>query len=203
MTPGLVATSLALLRGERMLFRQIGFALRPGQALRIEGANGAGKTSLLRIIAGLLTPDEGQVLWRGEDIRRQRQRFASQLAWFGHLNGLKRDLTIVENLRCEQDLRPRSAIGENEVFARLGLDSLMSLPVRALSAGQQRRAALARLLLGAATLWLLDEPFTNLDRDGQQLVRAMLADHLAAGGIAVMATHHGSGMELPMEKLVL
>ncbi|MGB5246951.1 MAG: cytochrome c biogenesis heme-transporting ATPase CcmA [Woeseia sp.] len=203
MVPLLSASSLALLRGERLLFRNVNFALNAGDALLIEGANGSGKTSLLRVIAGLLDPEEGEVAWRGNSIRQQRQTYCGNLVWYGHLSGCKRDLTLLENLRCEQSLRPQKSVTFATVITRLGLDDLVELPVRALSAGQQRRVALARLLLSAAPLWLLDEPLTNLDRAGQQLVTDMLSEHLAAGGLSVMASHHGVAPDLPVQRLTL
>lgn len=203
LTALLSANSLSLLRGDRLLFRDVSFALDGGQALLIEGDNGCGKTSLLRLIAGLLSPDSGVINWRDQDIRLQRQAYCSQLAWFGHASGGKRDLTLLENLNLERSLRPQSAVQLDEVIQRLGLEKLTKLPLRALSAGQQRRVALARLPLSAASLWLLDEPFTNLDRAGQALVTEMLEEHLAAGGISVLATHHGMALELPVQRLVL
>ncbi|NNE59542.1 MAG: cytochrome c biogenesis heme-transporting ATPase CcmA [Woeseia sp.] len=203
MTPLLAAQSVALLRGDRLLFRDLSFALAPGDALCIEGANGSGKTSLLRVLAGLLEADEGDVRWQGTPISSLRQEYCSELVWLGHLGGAKRDLTLEENLQFECALRPRNDTGLSSVIERVGLKDLTRLPLRALSAGQQRRVALARLLLSAARLWLLDEPFTNLDRHGQTLVGELLREHLSAGGIAVMATHKSAGPDLLSQRLVL
>ncbi|MGB5346396.1 MAG: cytochrome c biogenesis heme-transporting ATPase CcmA [Woeseia sp.] len=199
----LSANAVTLLRGDRMLFEDVSFSLLAGEALLIEGANGCGKTSLLRVVAGLVHPDEGEVRWHGGNIQRQRQAYCSALAWYGHVSGCKRDLSLVENLRFERSLRPQSAASMDTVVQRLGLARLTGLPVRVLSAGQQRRVALARLLLSAAPLWLLDEPFTNLDKDGQQLVTDMVGEHLAAGGVSVIATHHGMALDLPVKRLGL
>ncbi len=185
-----------------MLFRDIGFALSGGECLIVEGTNGSGKTSLLRIVAGLVQPDDGEIRWRGRSIRRQRQEYCSNLVWYGHASGCKQDLTLLENLRCEQALRPGNS-KLDEVLERLGLARLTQLPLRVLSAGQQRRVALSRLLLSAVPLWLLDEPFTNLDRDGQQLVSDMVSAHLAGGGMCVMATHRGVDLGMPVQRLSL
>lgn len=203
MTDLLSANAVALLRGDRLLFQAVSFSLRAGEALLIEGANGCGKTSLLRVVAGLVHPDEGEVRWRGTSIQRQRQAYCGELAWYGHVSGCKRDLSLLENLRFERSLRPQSATSLETVVQRLGLTRLTGLPVRVLSAGQQRRVALARLLLSAAPLWLLDEPFTNLDKDGQQLVTEMVGEHIAGGGVSVIATHHGMALDFPVQRLGL
>lgn len=199
----LSATDLGLYRGERRLFGQLQFALQAGQMLLVEGDNGSGKTSLLRVIAGLLEADAGEVQWRGVDTRRRRQQFAAELVWYGHRSGCKQDLTLLENLACEAALRAQSSVALTEVLERLELSRLVALPVRALSAGQQRRVALARLLLSAAPLWLLDEPYTNLDKDGQALVDELLSAHLQRGGVAVVASHHGMNITAEQQRLVL
>lgn len=203
LTASLAGHDIALLRGERLLFRDISFAVNAGEALLIEGDNGSGKTSLLRIIAGLMQADEGEVRWQGRNIESARQSYCSELAWYGHASGCKQDLSLIENLRFERSLRPQRSVSTDTVIERLGLGRLTGLPVRALSAGQQRRAALARLLLSAAPLWLLDEPFTNLDRAGRELVTEMLRAHLAKDGLGVIATHHGLGLDLPTPRLTL
>lgn len=173
-----------------MLFRGIGFALAPGECLVIEGTNGSGKTSLLRIIAGLVDPDDGEILWRGRSIRDHRQDYCRHLVWYGHASGCKQDLTLLENLRCEQALRPGKS-NLDEVLERLGLSKLTGLPLRVLSAGQQRRVALARLYLpDPPPLWILDEPFTALDTQGTAQLERHLAAHCVLGGTVVLTTHH-------------
>ncbi|MDZ7643582.1 MAG: cytochrome c biogenesis heme-transporting ATPase CcmA [Woeseiaceae bacterium] len=203
MTALLSASGLGLFRGERRLFGDIGFALNAGNLLLVEGANGSGKTSLLRVIAGLVEPDTGSVRWRGLDVRDHRQSYCASLMWSGHKVGCKQDLTLIENLRCERALRPIAARDQQAVFRRLDLAGLTDLPMRALSAGQQRRVALARLLLGNAELWLLDEPFTNLDAGGEALVNQLVDEHLDAGGACVMASHRGVATDRPIERLSL
>lgn len=202
MTQLLAARDLMLLRGERCLFRGLGLAVTAGALLLVEGPNGSGKTSLLRTLAGLLPPDEGEVLWRGASVRRDRQLFHAELAWMGHRPGFKGDLTLAENLRFESGLRGFAA-DPAEALRRVALAGLERLPFRLLSAGQQRRAALARLVLAGATLWLMDEPFTHLDVAGRALVRELVAAHLAGGGLAVMASHEDPAIDAPVERIRL
>ncbi len=189
MTVKLEGTGLTLFRGDRCLFTGLSFALNAGELLLLEGSNGSGKTSLMRALAGLLTFDEGDIHWDGEPVARNRQLFRSQFTWLGHRTGLKHDLTPVENLRFDTVLRARNDKTFEAVFERLGITRLAPLPVRLLSAGQQRRVALARLLLSATPLWLVDEPFTNLDREGRALVLELVDEHLDAGGLCIMAAH--------------
>lgn len=203
MTALLSATDLGLTRGERRLFGELTFALEPGELLRIEGHNGSGKTSLLKLIAGLTEPETGDVRWDGRSIRDLGQAYRANLVWLGHKVGLKGDLTLLENLRFERALRPPSPRVLSDVLARLELERLTGLPLRALSAGQQRRAALARLLLSGARLWLLDEPYTNLDRDGRALIGDVIDEHLARGGLCVTATHQPLDVERPLKRLAL
>lgn len=189
MTVHLTAMGLTLIRGESCLFQDLDLALSSGELLLLEGPNGSGKTSLLRVIAGLLSVESGEVRWCGNAVADQRQVFHNEVVWLGHRTGLKADLTLLENLRFEASLRPQSGADLKLVCERLGILHLSGLPLRALSAGQQRRVALARLLLSAAPLWLMDEPFTNLDRDGRDLVVSLIEEHLDAGGMCVLAAH--------------
>ncbi|MEL7186994.1 MAG: cytochrome c biogenesis heme-transporting ATPase CcmA, partial [Pseudomonadota bacterium] len=174
MTAKLSGNALTLIRGERCLFEDLSFALNPGELLLLEGQNGSGKTSLLRAMAGLLSLESGDVRWNDVPVLEQRQDYHAETVWLGHRSGLKSDLTMLENLRFEACLRPQSGKDSDEVFDRLGIRHLRKLPVRSLSAGQQRRVALARLLLADVPLWLMDEPFTNLDRDGRTLVMELV-----------------------------
>jgi len=189
LTELLCGLGLTLLRGDRCLFRELDFALHAGEALQVQGPNGCGKTSLLRAVAGLLELEEGQVTWRGQPTQRSRQAFCDELVWFAHRLGLKADLTLLDNLRFEAGLRRTRADRLVTVLERLGLTRLTQLPVRSLSAGQQRRVSLARLLLAEAPLWLIDEPYTNLDAAGQALVVELIDEHLAAGGACLLASH--------------
>ena len=182
---------LHLWRGDRHVLRGVSFGATPGQCILLTGKNGAGKTTLLRAIAGLLDPEQGAVQWRGAAAREARDAFHAELAYLGHEPPLKGDLTGRENLRFSTGIR-RTANGDeiDAALARTGARDFADRAVRTLSAGQRRRVALAGVLLAGAVLWLLDEPTTNLDADGQQLVADLIAEHLAGNGIVVAAVHH-------------
>ena len=189
LTVRLSAEGLTLFRGERCLFQGLSFALNPGELLLLEGRNGSGKTSLMRGVVGLIEFEDGDILWNGKPVRSSRQAFYGSLVWMAHRVGLKADLTLVENLRFESHLRAQSEEDFDEVLQRLQIDRLKRLPLRSLSAGQQRRVALARMLLSKVPLWLMDEPFTNLDRDGRELAMKLTTEHLDRGGMCIMAAH--------------
>ena len=189
MTAKLSADGLTLFRGDRCLFQGLSFALNPGELLLLEGRNGSGKTSLMRAIAGLIEFEDGDVMWEGKPLRLNRQSFYGSLVWMQHRVGFKADLTLVENLRFESHLRAQSGTELDEVLDRLDISRLKRLPIRSLSAGQQRRVALARMLLSDVPLWLMDEPFTNLDREGRALVMDLTTEHLATDGMCIMAAH--------------
>jgi heme exporter protein A len=199
----LTGRDLMLLRGDRVLFRRLNFEISAGELLLLEGRNGSGKTSLLRAIVGLLHFEEGELLWQGQAAGRQRQEFSAATAWLAHRNGLKPDLTPIENLRFESALAPVKSRDVDAALERLGVLRLRKLPVRALSAGQQRRVAFARMLLSAAPLWLLDEPYTNLDREGRDLVTGIVAEHVAAGGMCMLAAHQEVELDVPVQRLSL
>jgi heme exporter protein A len=183
--------NLHLWRGGRHVLRGVDVAVSTGQVLQVTGNNGAGKTSLLRLLCGLLQPEEGRVLWEGADIRQDPQVLQSSCLYLGHEPPLKADLTGVENLRYWIGLRHRvSAQAVEAALARVDALQVGSRPVRTLSAGQRRRVALAALLLVSAPLWLLDEPTTNLDAEGQALVGSLIDTHAARGGATVAAVHH-------------
>ncbi|MDX1405409.1 MAG: cytochrome c biogenesis heme-transporting ATPase CcmA [Woeseiaceae bacterium] len=189
MTALLIADDLSIVRGDRCLFERLEFALNPGEALLVEGANGSGKTSLLRGIAGLLEFYSGKVVWNGANVRDDYQLFRADLGWLSHRVGFKGELNVLENLRFDCAMRSAAVTSQHAVIERLGLASLTGLPFRYLSAGQQRRVALARLLLSNARLWLMDEPTTNLDKAGRSLVATLIDEHLQAGGLCVVASH--------------
>jgi heme exporter protein A len=187
----LEAQGLHLWRGELHVLRGISFAVDAGTCLSLTGANGAGKSSLLRVLAGLLPPQSGSVHWRGADALREREGLHAELAWLGHGNALKSELSAQENLLYSAGLkRPVDAGMIDMALARVGLAGIDARPARQMSAGQQRRIALARTLLLGCPLWLLDEPTSNLDRAGQELFEELLRGHLDGGGLAVVATHH-------------
>ena len=198
MTAKLSAKNLTLISGESCLFQGLEFTLNRGELLLLEGQNGSGKTSLMRAIAGMLNLESGEILWNDIPVGRQRQDFHGELVWLAHRSGLKGDLTLVENLRFERSLRAQSNFDAADIYARLGIARLKRLPLRSLSAGQQRRVALARLLMADVPLWLLDEPFTNLDGDGRQLVVNLIEEHLAGGGMCVMAAHQSVELDAPI-----
>jgi len=197
----LTVQALHLWRGDRHVLRGVSFTLDAGNCALLTGRNGAGKTTLLRAIAGLLEPEEGQVLWRGEPARKTRDTFHTQLAYLGHEPALKGDLTGRENLRYSVGIRrPVIAAEIDAALTRTGAVEFADRQVRTLSAGQRRRIALAGVLLANATLWLLDEPTTNLDANGQQLVAEIAAEHLARQGLIVAAVHHS--LPLPPDQVV-
>ncbi|MBW9430899.1 cytochrome c biogenesis heme-transporting ATPase CcmA [Atlantibacter hermannii] len=179
--------NLACVRDERVLFRGLSFTLNPGEIFQIAGVNGAGKTSLLRILSGLATPETGEVKWQGEAIQRARDSFHSRLLWLGHQPGIKAVLTSDENLRFfHADAAMKSRW---DALAAIGLLGYEDVPVGQLSAGQQRRVALARLWLSTAKLWILDEPFTALDPAGIETLTCRLEAHAALGGSVLLTTH--------------
>jgi heme exporter protein A len=187
----LAVVDLECIRGDNLLFSGLNFSLREGQLMQIEGANGSGKTSLLRILAGLSRSSEGQVLWEGEDILKHRTAYFSQVAYLGHTLGVKSDLSPVENLKISLALANIRFDEETvyRVLEQTGLAGKEDMPARSLSAGQKQRVALARLLVCPAKLWIMDEPFTALDVSGVGLVRELLESHLQRGGMAVLTSH--------------
>jgi heme exporter protein A len=183
---------LACTRGERTLFRGASFTLDARGLLHVAGANGSGKTSLLRMVCGLGVADEGEVRWRGEPIRTLREAYWRETVYLGHAHALKDDLSATENLLVACTLAGRAVTRDaaREALAAFGLAACMHLPVRALSQGQKRRSALARLALSkAAPLWILDEPFAALDVDAVAHLEQRLLAHVAAGGSVIFTTH--------------
>jgi heme exporter protein A len=187
----LEAVNLGCARGERRLFSGLNFSLRAGNALQAFGANGCGKTSLLRIVCGLTAPVAGEVRWDGKDIRRMGEEYFGSIAYVAHQTGVKDELNPIENLRISSGVAGH-ALSKTEaqvILERVGLSKQRHLPARLLSAGQRRRLALSRLLALQARLWILDEPLASLDDEGAALARNLIGEHLDAGGIAIIATH--------------
>ena len=187
----LEAVNLGCARGERRLFSNLNFSVAPGTLLQLAGPNGSGKTSLLRILCGLLAPEEGEIRWRGENIRSLGEEYFSDLTYIGHRNGLKEELSSLENLTISAGLAGREA-SHNEasaILGKMGLEGRENLPARLLSEGQRRRSALARLLSWSTSLWLLDEVLTSLDEAAVVLMKSLIEDHLSSGGMAIVATH--------------
>lgn len=199
----LEARDLECMRGERRLFAGLSFALEAGELLQVRGPNGSGKTSLLRMLCGLVPPASGEVRWRGSPLKEMAEDFYREVAYLGHLPALKDELTAEENLRVASGLEGVE-IDRRETWAalkRMGLGGRELLPAKVLSAGQRRRVALARLLVCGAALWVLDEPLTALDKSAMALVQSLLSEHLARGGVAVITTHHD--LDLPSRHLEL
>jgi heme exporter protein A len=187
---GLCVDKVHIWRGDRHVLRGVSLELRPGQLLHVSGPNGTGKTTLLRVISGLLRPESGAVTWLGTSIASSRTEYQNALAYASHEPALKSDLTALENLRFMVGLKHR--VTSRELLAsleRTGVAGCADLPARVLSAGQRRRVALARVLAFRAALWLLDEPFTNLDAAGSALMSTLLEEHIGAGGLALVVAH--------------
>jgi heme exporter protein A len=182
----LQAVGLAAFRGERLVFRDLDFAVAAGGALLLTGPNGSGKSTLLRLLAGLLRPAAGRLLWDGEDALSDRPMHARRMAYVGHQDAVKPGLTAAENLHFAARL---SGADVGEALTAVGLDDLADLPARMLSAGQKRRLALARLVLSRAPIWLLDEPTLGLDAASVERLGGMLGAHRTRGGLVVAATH--------------
>jgi heme exporter protein A len=183
---GLAVHDLACERGGRRLFAGLGFTVAPGGALVLRGANGSGKTSLLRILAGFLEPTDGWLTWDGRATAEDLQAYRSHIAYVGHLDAVKRVLSVAENLAFWAALGGGDAVG---ALDRLAIGHLADVPAGYLSAGQRRRLALARLAAAPAPLWLLDEPTVTLDEASVGLVETLIAEHRAGGGAVVVATH--------------
>lgn len=187
----LQAHGLACDRGDRRLFSGVDFTVPAGQWLQIEGANGAGKTSLLRMIIGLLPPEAGEIRWQGQSIRRNSDDFRADLCYLGHLNAIKEELTPLENLLAsahlaDEDLSEDDAL---DALEQVGLAGREDLACKYLSQGQKRRVALARLVKERRPLWVLDEPFVALDVAAVDWLAGIISGHLQRGGLAVMTTH--------------
>jgi heme exporter protein A len=185
----LTGKSLTLWRGANCLFDKLSFAAPPGGALLIRGPNGSGKTTLLRVIAGLTLAEEGEVRWNDRPLSERDESGRHIMAYCGHATALKPDLTTRENLRFFARLSGYASAALPALLESSGLAACADLPARVLSAGQKRRAALARVLMSGAPLWLLDEPQTNLDVAGRTFLEHMLQDHLARSGTAIIVAH--------------
>ncbi len=193
-----MARGLACVRGGRLVFEGVDFALAPGEGLLLHGPNGSGKTSLLRMIAGFLELAEGELTWNGapfDDRDDETDEAPNRIAYVGHLDAVKRALSVGENLAFWAGLYGGGGVDIGAALNRLGIGHLASVPARFLSAGQRRRLGLARLAVAPASLWLLDEPTVTLDEASVTAVEALIAEHRNRGGMVMVATH--AGMAVP------
>ena len=184
-------SNLSCSRGGKRLFSGVSFTLQPGQWLHLEGDNGVGKTSLLRLACGLSALEDGEITWNHQAVVQNPEAFRADLAYLGHQLALKEDLTPMENLRADaavagRPLKPEDAL---KALAQLGLRGREHLPVRVLSQGQKRRTALARLLVSSAKLWILDEPFVALDTAAQNALTQVINSHLSHQGMVLLTSH--------------
>ncbi|TNV18049.1 cytochrome c biogenesis heme-transporting ATPase CcmA [Buttiauxella sp. B2] len=187
------AINLTCVRDDRMLFSELSFSVSSGEMVQIAGKNGAGKTSLLRILAGLAQPDEGEVKWQNEGLSRIRYQYNQDLLWLGHQPGIKTVLTAFENLSFYHANGAQSL--RWQALTEVGLLGFEDVPVNQLSAGQQRRVALARLWLSSHKLWILDEPFTAIDVAGVDKLTQQLQRHTKNGGMVILTTHQPLNVE--------
>jgi len=187
----LEVSNLTAIRDERVLFEGLSFSIQSGELVQIEGRNGTGKTTLLRIVTGLADRDDGEIFWNQTNIEDDRDSYHSELLFLGHQTGIKRELTAYENLHFYQTVHS-SALTKQEIYQALtqvGLAGREDVPVAKLSAGQQRRVALARLWLSKQKLWVLDEPLTAIDKQGVKVLESLFLQHADNGGIVVLTTH--------------
>jgi heme exporter protein A len=183
--------NLACSRGDHRLFSELSFSLNSGQIMQVQGANGSGKTSLLRSLCGFLMPDEGEIVWRGENIRDLDEEYYAQMMYLGHLNAIKDELSALENLQISAGLSGvKLEVKEaKEALRRMGLRGKEMLPTKVLSQGQRRRVALARMLVNDAKLWILDEPLAALDVGAVVLIQELISEHLRREGMVIFTTH--------------
>lgn len=184
-------SNLSCARGDKRLFSGVSFSLQPGQWLHLEGNNGVGKTSLLRLVCGLSALEEGEITWNNQAVSKDPQIFRANLAYLGHQLALKDDLSPLENLQTDAAIvgRQLTASDAKQALAQMGLRGRENLPVRVLSQGQKRRTALARLLVSSAKLWVLDEPFVALDTLAQNALSEVINAHLAKQGMVLLTSH--------------
>lgn len=201
----LEAQSLECVRDDRQLFSDLCFSISEAEVLQIEGHNGSGKTSLLRILCGLRQPESGQIMWQGESISSNREDYYENMVYIGHLPCIKADLTVLENVRSLLDTRSLTLSNPviESALEKVGLASYEDVQGKALSSGQRRRILLAFIELAQAKLWILDEPLTALDVQGVDLMESMILGHRQAGGSVIFTTHHGMQLDCDMRSVHL
>lgn len=185
--PSLRVDNLSCSRDDRLLFAGLSFDVQPGQILLLEGSNGSGKTSLLRILCGFRDADDGQIRWCGKSI--DESSYYSDMAYVGHADGSKKELSVLENLNFALALNLPGRYSLEQALSKVQLSGYDDNPVQTLSAGQKRRLSLARLLITHNLLWILDEPFTSLDKQGVELIESLMAEHVANGGMVILTSH--------------
>ncbi len=197
--------AVTCIKQERCLFDNLNFDLAAGKIMQLEGPNGAGKTSLLRILAGFTIPESGNLYWFNENINQVKEEFLAELLFIGHKTGVNTQLNAIENIQYWQDIQGYvKSVDYYELLANLGLVGLEDVPVRMLSAGQQRRVALARLWISNAKLWMLDEPFTAVDKKGVILLQQQFKQQLNRGGSIILTSHQDLTEQFcELEKLTL
>jgi len=183
-----VGKNLSCIRDNRILFENLNFHLERGQVLLLEGENGSGKTSLLRILCGFREPDTGEILWC--NTTPGQSDFYAEITYVGHLDGIKKELTVLENLKMSLALGQPGGYSMSQALDKVQLAGYDDTWVQSLSAGQKRRLSLARLLITQNSLWLLDEPFTSLDREGIKLIESLMQEHITDGGMIILTSHH-------------
>lgn len=181
--------NLSCVRQQQLIFKNISFELKAGELLLVEGPNGTGKSSLLKLLSGIATPIAGQMIWQDKPIEKNIQEYQHALHYVAHTNGLKLGLTVKENILLQQQLTAQATFDISHVLHSLALTHKQDAIVSQLSAGQKRRVALAKLFLISKSLWLLDEPLTALDQHSQHFFIEQLQMHLHRGGIAIISTH--------------
>ena len=179
---------LSCMRDDRLLFSGLSFNVATGQVLLLEGSNGSGKTTLLRILCGFREADSGEIRWSGQPVAESS--YFAEMAYVGHADGTKKELTVLENLRFAASLHNPGFYSIDEALEKVRLAGFDDNPVQTLSAGQKRRLSLARLLIIDAKLWILDEPFTSLDKTGIDLIESLIDAHVKQGGMVILTSHH-------------
>jgi len=194
--------NLSCRRDDRLLFSGLNFAVSSGQALLLEGSNGSGKTTLLRILCGFREADQGDIRWSGVPIAESR--YFAEMAYVGHADGTKKELTVLENLQFALALRSHGCYSVDAALEKVRLTGFDDNPVQTLSAGQKRRLSLARLLITDAILWILDEPFTSLDKRGIDVIESLIDAHINRGGMVILTSHHDFSLpHTPLQRIHL
>ena len=194
--------NLSCIRDDRVLFEGLSFSLKNSQVLLLEGKNGSGKTSLLRIICGFREQDAGEIHWCDSAVKDSE--YYAEMAYVGHLDGIKKELTVIENLKMSLALSQAARYSIVQALAKVNLAGYDHALVQSLSAGQKRRLSLARLLITKKSLWVLDEPFTSIDKEGIKLIESLMHEHLVNGGMIILTSHHDLNLaEADVQKINL